>query len=134
MSLSDAPATSSCFFIFLRTSSSIKVFSFIQSTTSESKLAIFSLLAFILEFPRFSSSSMKFFCISTLSKRDSFLSSKVFTSSRILRIFSLITVFIEENIFISNKSSITSLRCDVGSCMKGTKALDPNITICVNDL
>ena len=45
------------------------------------------------------------------------------------RILSLIILFIEEKILISNKSSMTSLRLVADNCIKGTKVLLPKITI-----
>ena len=44
------------------------------------------------------------------------------------------TSFIFVKILMSKISSIISLRCARGNCIKGVKEALPNTTICVNDL
>ena len=92
-------------------------------------IKIFSFFLFILSLLLSSNSSINSFCILILSTKDSFFKVKTFISSLVKRIFSLIKLFIEEKILISKRSSITSLRLDAVSCIKGTNVLLPRITI-----
>ena len=109
-------------------------FFFNNLSTSNAIILSFSSFSCIVSLPLLSSSSINSSCIDTLSFKLSFFNSKVLTESLTTLSLSLTMLFIAENILMSRRSSMTSLRLGPLSCMNGMKLLLPRITICVNDL
>ena len=124
----DPEYSTTSLFLFVNNSSS-----FFSSSNRVSCSLINSLIFFFLLLisflPNASISSIKDFCISYFSSRVIFLNSNSLIDSFTPLTLSLRTLFIEEKILISKRSSITSLLVGAFNCMNGTKLLLPRITI-----